>query len=258
MEFCALSSGSSGNCFYLGENKNGILIDCGISAKRLIERLNSIGIKEKEVGKRIKAIFLTHEHSDHKKGADVFARKFNIPIYATKGTLNSFICSNSNLLNEIKTNELVNFRGFDIQTFSKKHKANEPVSFSFVGKKIFPVITDLGFCCDNVHKMISEANSLCIESNHDVKMLEEGPYPWHLKKWIKGDDGHLSNNQTGLGVMEYGNSKLKNVVLAHLSETNNTPELAMKTFKNLIRERKDLKPRIEVSTKEKISKIIRL
>jgi phosphoribosyl 1,2-cyclic phosphodiesterase len=260
MRFCALTSGSSGNCFLVGDKKEYVLIDAGISSKRIVEKLNQIKINPLD----IKAIFLTHEHSDHTRGADVFARTFKIPIYATKGTINSSeqdfeaICSEKDLINEIKNNELMNFKGFDVQSFSKSHDAKDPVSLSIFGKKAISVITDAGFCCSNIKKAISESNVLCIESNHDIKMLEEGPYPWHLKKRIKSDSGHLSNVQCSLGVLEFANKKLKNVILSHLSQTNNTSKLALQTFKSLVKERKDLKPKVCVSVRERVGEVVKI
>lgn len=256
MKFCALSSGSSGNCFYFEENKTGIIIDAGISCKKIVERFSSIGISESEITSKVKGILITHEHCDHIRGADVFARKFNIPIFATKGTLKSFVCSDSDLINEIKSDELINFNGFDVQSFLKSHKSNEPVSYSISGKKIVSVITDAGFCCENIHKYISQSNVLCLESNHDLDLLKEGPYPWPVKNWIKSDTGHLSNTQAGLSVLEHAPNKLKAIMLSHISEANNTPELALSTFKTLLKERKDLHPRLLLSTRENVSEVV--
>lgn len=258
MEVCALASGSSGNSFYVGnsKSKNGILIDSGISSKRIVERLGTIGKKPEQ----IKAIFITHEHSDHIRGADVFARQFNVPIFATKKTASScFLCSNNELVNTIKNNENVSISGLDIEAFSKSHKVADPVSFSvYYRNKKASIITDLGYCCNNVIQNVSDADLLCLESNHDMELLEKGPYPWFLKKWIKSDLGHLSNMQASLCVLEHASKKLKNVVLSHMSSTNNTPEIALKTFSSLIKERKDLKPRISLSLKDKPTELFKL
>ena len=162
MKVTALSSGSAGNCFYVENNKSAILIDAGINAKNINERLLSLKLNPE----KIKAIFITHEHIDHVRGADVFARQLKIPIYATKGTIkNSFLCSNEKLINSIKKDEIIHIDGMKIESFPKSHKAAEPVSFSISNKdKKVSVITDLGYSCDNVNSAISSSNFLFVIS----------------------------------------------------------------------------------------------
>ena len=249
MKISALSSGSSGNAFYVENEKNdkAILVDCGISCKRIEERLSSI----KRKPENIKRIFLTHEHSDHIKGADVFARKFNIPIFATKKVIKSgFLCDDSELLNSIKNDETSKIIGLSVTAFPKSHLAVDPVSFSIFDSKqnkTLSIITDAGYACKNICDNVSSSNFLCIESNHDLDMLENGNYPWHIKKWIKSDIGHLSNTQAACCVAEHGTKKLKNIVLSHLSEHNNTPEKALDTFSYMLSQRKDLSPKLHAS-----------
>ena len=248
MELSALASGSSGNCFYINNKKNnsGILIDAGISAKQIIDRMSLI----KKDPETIKAIFITHEHSDHIKGADVFARKFNIPIFATKKTIeNGFLCSNEDLINSIRNNQTVDINGIDVEAFSKFHKAADPVSFNISNGKKISIITDVGCVCNNVIKHVSDSDFLCIESNYDEEMLDNGPYPYFLKKWIKSDIGHLSNSQSSLCILEHAQSNLRHIMLSHLSKNNNTPALALKSF-NVLKERKDFSLKISVSQRE--------
>jgi phosphoribosyl 1,2-cyclic phosphodiesterase len=248
MRVCALASGSSGNCFFVeANNGDSLLVDVGISCKQVVARLEMIRKKPSN----IKGIFLTHEHTDHIRGVDVFARTFNIPIFATSGTFKDrFIVSDKELVNEISNNEILKFHGIQVEAFSKSHKAADPVSYSIMEKnKRISVITDAGFACGNVNNHLKEADFLFLESNHDEKMLMEGKYPWPTKKWIKSDLGHLSNNQASLAVLEYAPKKIGNIILSHMSEHNNTHELAMKSFK-VLRERKDLKPKISLSTRE--------
>ncbi len=255
MEVSALASGSSGNCFYIENAGSAILIDAGISAKNICERLERIGKKPDNV----KGLFITHEHSDHIKGADVFARRFNVPVFATEKTIkNHFLCSNEDLIRSISKNDTMQIAGMEVEAFSKTHKAVDPVSFTITNGKRVSVITDVGHACKNVNSHVGDADFLFLESNHDVKMLQEGPYPYFLKKWVGGDDGHLSNKQAGLCVMEYASPKLKNIVLSHLSSTNNLPEIASKTFESLVKERSDLKMKSHVSTKEKPTKVFRI
>ncbi|MFW5846522.1 MAG: MBL fold metallo-hydrolase [Nanoarchaeota archaeon] len=245
LRYSSLSSSSSGNSFYVSNSKrnSSILVDCGISCKQILEKLSIL----KENPHKIKGIFVTHEHSDHIKGVDVLARKFQIPIFATSGTINnSFLTSQKNLINKIKNSETINLGGMEIQSFSKFHDASDPVSFKIQNSKKLSIVTDIGSSCKNVLESISDCDSVVLESNHDIQMLKQGPYPFFLKKRILSDKGHSSNLNSGISVLEHARNKLKNISLAHLSETNNTPKQALKTFKNLIRERQDLNPRINI------------
>jgi len=248
MKISALASGSSGNCFYVSDKEKAVLIDCGISCKQV---LNSLA-KLKQNPKNIKALFVTHEHIDHVSGADVLARTLGIPIYATKGTINnSQLCSDEDLINNIKEDETIKLGAMEISAFSKSHDSSQPVSFNIRNGKQISIITDVGYACKNVCENVSDSDFLVIESNHDIAMLEQGNYPLFLKKRILSDLGHLSNLQSGLCVLEYASKKMKNVMLAHLSQNNNKPDIALASFRNLMKERKDLKPRISLSLRDK-------
>jgi len=241
MEACALTSGSSGNCFFIAnKSKDGILIDAGISARQIANKLELIGRKPEN----IKALFITHEHIDHIRGVDVFARNFNVPIYATKNTIkNSFLCSNTDLINVIKNNESISVLGMEIEAFKKFHDASDPISFNIHNGKSISIITDAGHVCKNIIKSVKDSDFLFIEANHDIDMLESGPYPYHLK--------------ASLCVLEHASSKLKGLVLAHLSKTNNSPKLALNEF-NIIKERKDLSPSINLSLRESPTALFRI
>ena len=243
MKISVLSSGSFGNCFYIENKDNGILVDAGISCSKICEKLSFLGKTPAD----IKGIFVSHEHIDHVRGVDVLARNFSIPIFATKGTIkNSFLCSDESLINKIHKNEILSLAGMEIEAFSKSHDAEEPVSFNIRNGKMISVITDIGGVCKNVITSVNNCDFLVMEANHDLTMLDEGPYPYFLKERIKSDRGHLSNLHAGLCVLEHANSKLRNIMLAHLSEVNNTPALAFHTFSSLMKDRLDLKPRILV------------
>jgi phosphoribosyl 1,2-cyclic phosphodiesterase len=254
MSFSALTSGSSGNAYYIENKKDALLVDAGISAKRIFSAIEKVGGDTK----KLKGILLTHEHSDHKIGADVVARKLNIPIYATSGTLNnSFICSDANLIKEIGNDEEFKINGFDIRAIPKNHSAGDPVSFIIGNKRKVVFMTDLGKVCKESAEAINESDFVFLESNHDVKMLEEGPYlPFH-KKWILSDKGHLSNLQAALAVLEYGKQELRGVTLAHLSSVNNTSLLAETSFRNIMKERR-FNPKVYVSEKNVPTKMLEL
>jgi len=249
-----LASGSSGNCFYVSEGKNSVLVDAGISCRQIAERLRMINKSTEDID----AIFITHEHSDHVRGADVFARAFNVPLFATEKTLQScFLCSDDARINRIKNNESVNIGKLRISAFSKPHKASDPVFFRIEGSKKLSIITDLGYPCKNAQDAVSDSDFVCLESNHDIGMLENGPYPYYLKKWIKSDSGHLSNRQSSLCVLEYARRKLKNLMISHLSEINNTPRIALSSFK-ILKERQDLDIKLSVSTKDMPTRLMRI
>ena len=255
MRFAALSSGSCGNCFYISEGNQAVLIDAGISCAQIFSRLADLN----QDPKKIKGIFVSHEHIDHVRGIDVLARTLNIPIFATKGTLSSeFICSREDLLNKIKEDETIKFGKIEISAFSKSHDASQPVSFQIKNDKTISVITDIGYACKNVQEAVQDSDFLVMESNHDIQMLEQGPYPHFLKKRILGDKGHISNLHSSLCVLEYGSNKLKNLMLAHLSETNNTHKLALSCFRSLLKERKDLKPSLLLSERNICSDLIKI
>jgi len=188
MEVCALTSGSSGNCFYIENAGNAILVDAGITAKKVCEKLDIIGKKPES----IKGIFLSHEHIDHTRGIDVLARKFNIPVFATEKTVkNNFICSNQNLINYINKKDNVRIGGMEVEAFSKSHGAIDPISFTISNGKRVSVITDVGHACKNVCSNVSDADFLFLESNHDLNMLEKGPYPYYLKRQISSDEDDI-------------------------------------------------------------------
>lgn len=255
MKFAALSSGSSGNCFYINNGNSSLLVDCGISCSQVLSCLADLN----QDASKIKGIFVSHEHTDHIRGIDVLARTLGIPIFATKGTSkNSFLCSQDDLINEIKPDETIKLGGMEVSAFSKSHDASEPVSFQIKNGKIISIITDIGYACKNVQEAVQDSDFLVLESNHDIEMLENGPYPYFLKKRILSDIGHLSNLSSGLCVLEHGKRKLKNLMLAHLSENNNNPRLALSCFRNLLKERKDLKPRLLLSERNVCSDLIRV
>jgi len=243
VEISALASGSSGNSYYVEEKGKAVLFDVGLSCKRIEERMRIIG----KTPKNVEGIFITHEHTDHISGVDVFSRKYNVPVFATKKTIsNCFLCSNRKLINTIKNTETIKIGKMQIEATPKSHDGADPVFYSITSGKRLSIITDLGKVDKNIVSNISETDFLCLESNHDVDMLINGMYPHFLKKRINSDKGHLSNSQAALSILEHGNKRLKNILLSHLSQNNNTPEKALQTFE-ILKERRDLNPIINVS-----------
>ena len=234
MNFCSIASGSSGNCLYVGNEDTNILIDAGISGKRVIEGLNSFDINPE----KLHGLLITHEHSDHIKGVGVLARKFNVPIYATAETINAMLRSSSigrikeELLNVIDPNVSFMINDIQVNPFSISHDASNPVAYTFEqNDKKIGIVTDLGSYDDYIIDQLKGCNALLLEANHDIHMLQVGSYPYILKRRILGDRGHLSNDNSGKLLCSIYHEGLKHVVLGHLSKENNYPDLAFETVK---------------------------
>ena len=234
MRMCSIASGSSGNCIYVGSDNSHLLIDTGISKKRIEEGLNKLEIK----GDELDGILITHEHSDHIKGLGVFSRKYEIPIYATPGTIEGIRNCKSlgklpeGLLHEIEIDHPFSLGTLNINPFAISHDANEPSGYRFEqdGKKI-AVATDLGKYDEYTVENLKDLNAVLLESNHDIHMLEVGPYPYYLKQRVLGDRGHLSNELSGRLLCDILHNNLRSVLLGHLSKENNYEELAYETVK---------------------------
>lgn len=229
MRLCSIASGSSGNCIYVGSMDTHILIDAGISGKRIEAGLNELGLKTSEID----GVLITHEHSDHIASIGVLSRRYGIPLYATEGTFNGILASKSigdidtSLFNIIKGQETFNIEDLCIRPVDVSHDANEPVAYRIDNKTCsVGVCTDLGKYDDNIVKAFSGVDSLLIEANHDVNMLQVGKYPYMLKQRILGDRGHLSNETCGRLLCRLLHDNLKSVYLGHLSAENNLAELA--------------------------------
>lgn len=232
MDFCSIASGSSGNCIFVGTDRTGVLIDAGISGKRVVAGLNSIDRKPEELD----AIFVTHEHSDHIRGLGVLARKYGIPIYSSRGTIQTMREQkmlgkvDESLFHEISPDDAFCIRDLCVEPFRVSHDAAEPLAYRFCHeKKAVAVATDLGFYDDYIIEHLKNLDAVLIESNHDINMLQVGAYPYYLKQRILGRKGHLSNENAGRLLGEILNDKMKSVMLGHLSKENNYEALAMAT-----------------------------
>lgn len=229
IEVCAIASGSNGNCYYIGNENEAVLVDAGINCKQIFERMESKGLDVK----KLKAVFITHEHVDHIRGTRVLCKKLNIPAFFTYGTFNNAHKSSKPVhYRFVHIDEPLNIGSFTVHAFSKNHDANEPCSFRVEHNGVsVGVMTDIGSVCDNVIKHLKLCDVIFLESNYDEDMLWKGAYPWPLKKRIASDLGHLSNLQALQLVTDHAiNSRLKTIFLSHLSGENNTPEIAFEVF----------------------------
>lgn len=234
MRFASIASGSSGNCLYASSDTTHILIDAGISGKKVEAGLLELGV----MPANLNAILITHEHSDHIQGLGVLSRKYHIPIYATNGTaagiknMTSLGKIDSDLINIVKADTDFFINDIEVKPIRISHDANEPVAYRIVaeGKKL-SIITDLGVYDDYTVDCLRNSNILFAEANHDIRMLEAGPYPYPLKKRILSDRGHLSNEASGRMISALLHDDLKAIYLGHLSKENNMPELAYETVR---------------------------
>jgi phosphoribosyl 1,2-cyclic phosphodiesterase len=238
VKFCSLFSGSSGNALFIGTEKTKLLIDAGLSGKKILEALCSIGENPAELS----AILISHEHVDHVRGAGIVSRKQNIPIYANESTWQAMEYG----LGPVKLENRVSFctgEEFEIgdicvRPFSIPHDAAEPVGFNFFaqGKRV-TTATDIGHMNEELLAYIEGNDLVLLESNHDIEMLRVGPYPWSLKKRILGDHGHLSNENAAKVITYLAEKGCRRFILGHLSNENNFPELAYQTTYNALNEK---------------------
>lgn len=232
MRLCSIASGSSGNCIYVGSECAHVLVDAGISGKRIENGLNSIQMSARDMD----GILVTHEHSDHMKGLGVLARKYQIPIYATPGTIEAISGMSQvgkmpeGIFREITEDTPFQIKDLTIRPFSISHDAAQPVGYRLeCGEHAVGIATDLGTFDDYIVENLQQVNALLLEANHDIRMLQVGSYPYYLKQRILGDHGHLSNENAGRLLCRLLHDNLKAVLLGHLSRENNYEELAYET-----------------------------
>lgn len=229
MRLCSIASGSSGNCIYVGSEATHLLIDVGISGKRTEAGLQDLGLKAGELD----GILITHEHADHISGLGVLCRKYHVPIFATRGTIRALKACGSlgkldeDLYHEVRADEKLIIKDLTVNPMRISHDAADPVAYRIgYGNQKVGVCTDLGVYNDYTVECLKGMDALLIEANHDVNMLQVGPYPYYLKQRILGERGHLSNENSGRLLSRILHDKLKTIVLGHLSKENNLPELA--------------------------------
>jgi len=237
MKVAVLASGSQGNAILVRSGKHAVLFDLGISTRKLRIRLSELG----EDISGLEAIFISHEHRDHIAGLEVFCKKFETPIYATSGTLGSPLMRGLNNLVSIKAGDVIKINGFEVQAFRIPHDAAEPVGFIIHDHEHkMALATDLGSSNTLVQERLKGADLVVLESNHDPEMLKQGPYPWPLKQRILGKNGHLCNQDCARLLTKIQKHGMRKVVLAHLSEKNNRPDLAFKASREIVDEGIDI------------------
>ncbi len=224
----SLNSGSNGNCYYVGNEHEAVLIDAGISCRETERRMSRLGLSMQ----KIKAIFISHEHSDHTLGTEVISRKYRLPVYITATThRNSRLRIEPQLAKPISGYAPVQIGGLSVNAFPKRHDASEPHSFTVNGNGItVGIFTDIGTACEHVVYHLSQCHAAFLETNYDETMLEEGKYPLFLKKRIRGDEGHLSNLQALELFITHRPPFMSLLVLSHLSAYNNSPQLVHDLF----------------------------
>ena len=234
MQICSIASGSSGNCIYIGDGDSRILIDAGVSRKRIVDGLRSIHVAPESLD----AILVTHEHTDHIQGIPMMTKYFHVPVYGTAGTLNGIRQKDSKglvtmeHLYQVYADRPVKIGSLEVMPFHMSHDAADPVAYILKNENHkIAIITDLGIYDDYLIEKLQGLDILLLEANHDVRMLEAGSYPYPLKRRILGERGHLSNEVSGQLLGELLHDDMKAVILGHLSKENNYAELAYETVR---------------------------
>lgn len=252
MKVCVLSSGSGGNCTLIESGKTKILVDLGTSSLYAEKRLREINIEPEEID----GIFITHTHVDHIKGIKVFLKKYNTKLYLSEIILKEIYTEIKPQNYEIIDSE-INLNDFNVTMFKISHDTEDANGFIFEsnGRSVV-YVTDTGYLNIRNHKLLTNRNMYVFESNHDVEMLMNGHYPYHIKQRILGDKGHLSNKDSAYYLSKFVGNNTKCVVLAHLSKDNNTKELALETLQDCLKKcNKDVE-KILIAEQDKRTELI--
>lgn len=226
-----MASGSNGNCYYIGNETDAVLVDAGISAKQITTRMLEAGL---DIAK-VRGIFISHEHTDHVRGVRVLSNKLQVPAWFSAGTVHALReTERPNLVEIFEPGKSIRIKSFLVHPFTKNHDAADPVSFRVEhdGWHI-GVFTDIGEACDRVIGHLRQCHALFLETNYDEKMLWDGNYPYMLKRRVASSHGHLSNDQAFELLRDHAGPELVHVFLSHLSGENNHPEVAAARFQSL-------------------------
>ena len=237
LELCTLASGSSGNSLLVTDGRTHVLVDAGISCRRICTGLKALGVEPTELA----GVLITHEHSDHISGLTTLTKQLRLPVYASPGTGRQLcyrIAFLEELLRPVAPGEGFSIGGLAIESFPTSHDAAESVGYALsAGGRKAAVVTDLGYVTPEVERGIRGADLLVCEANHDVEWVQSGPYPYHLKARILGDRGHLSNEAGAELAWTAVEGGARTVVLAHLSHENNTPARAHEVVRGVLERR---------------------
>jgi len=240
LRFQSFGSGSSGNCYFIGNASTGILIDAGIGVRSIRKCLRNLGLDFENIW----GVFVTHDHADHIKAVGPLGEKHHIPVYTTRkvheGIQRSY-CVTEKLYTSkkyIEKHETVEVGEFRVTAFPVSHDSTDSVGYTIEYKeKRFTFATDLGYVCEHAAKHLTQADFLVLEANYDEQMMKQGSYPIHLQNRITANTGHLSNEQAGMFLAANYNERMKHIFLCHLSRENNLPELAYTTIQNYLDEK---------------------
>ena len=233
MRFASLGSGSKGNCLIVEEKNTRLLLDCGFSTKEIIARVFRLAIQPN----MLDGIIITHEHADHISGVERFARKFDLPVWLTHGTLRAAKKTFSTLskINIIDSHQAFSVSDIDIQPYPVPHDAQEPIQFVFSNGSVkLGVLTDTGCSTTHIEIILNRCHGLVLECNHDATLLANSKYPKSLKQRVGGRLGHLENASSAMLLSKLDCSLLQHLIAAHLSEANNTPKLAQSALSEAI------------------------
>jgi phosphoribosyl 1,2-cyclic phosphodiesterase len=251
LRVCLLASGSKGNSLYVETGRTKLLVDAGLSAREITARLATLGVS----GSEIDGIIITHEHGDHVRGAGSLARKFNLPVLisypASREVVEIF---RSVQLVEFESGCSFEFQDILLDPFPVTHDTADPVGLVVESREgRIGVATDLGIVTRLVREKLKGCGVLVIEANHDEEMLTNGPYPWHLKQRVKSRHGHLSNSESAALLAEVTHQGLEGIFLAHLSEVNNHPDMALKALREPLSAQTVCCPRVIIGSQQCIS-----
>lgn len=249
----SLNSGSNGNCYYVGNKNEAILVDAGISCRTIERRMKILNLDIQ----LIKAIFISHEHSDHIKGVETLSKKYQIPIYISEPTFHhSGLCVEKENVFHFTHKDVIQVGNIKVHAFCKIHDAKDPFSFCICDDEVqIGVFTDIGKCCDNVIHWFKGCHAAFLESNYDDEMLANGQYPYFLKQRISDGRGHLSNAIAHQLFLDHRPEFMSHLILSHLSHNNNSPEIVERLFNSnpgsvhiIVASRNEATPLYEIST----------